>query len=277
MYMRFLLPILFLFNSFAPNAIAQVIFQDGFESGDLTNTSNGFSWTGSVKTNVNNTNPRSGSYALEFTYPAVPDGSDSFSEQRFSLGGNYTDIWVRYDIFIPSNYFHREQTGSSANNKGFLYLWSGQYGSPSGPGMGPNFWPASSSDGASSASFYIWGPIDKHYWSNWPVWSGIPIETSDIGKWMEVVLHYKYATAANNDGVAEIWKKSQGKDRVKILEITDGNWYQAGQPGFDQGYLLGWSNSGFDEETKIYIDNIIFSDSAADVLNPPSPPSVTIQ
>jgi len=28
---------------------------------------------------------------------------------------------------------------------------------------------------------------------------------------------------------------------------------------FEDGYLLGWANSGFNEETVMYIDNVVFS------------------
>lgn len=231
---------------------AQIIFQDDFESGDLSKRQNNFSWASSRATTVSSDRAKSGSRSLKFTFEAVPSGQDSFSEQRFELGGNYPELWVRYDLFVPSNYFHRNDP-PSANNKGFLYLWSGDYGRPDGPGMGPNFWP--NSDGTSFASHYVWGPgLDKHYNHQMPK----AIEAADRGKWIRIVAHYKYASSANNDGVAEIWKTRDGVTE-KILNIQNGAWYIPGQPGFNRGYLLGWANSGFAEETTFYIDNITFS------------------
>ena len=46
----------------------------------------------------------------------------------------------------------------------------------------------------------------------------------------------------------------------QILKKTNGPWYTLdGYGGFDRGYFLGWSNSGFDEDTVFYIDNVEFS------------------
>lgn len=234
---------------------AAVIFQDGFEGGNLNARSNGFSWGESRDTAVSRDRAKGGSYALKFTFAGVPSGQDSFSEQRFYLGANYPDIWVSYDIYIPSNYVHRQQS-DSANNKGFLYLWSGDYNKPSGPGMGPNFWPQNETTGpASYASHYVWGPNSgKHFWSAMPR----AIDAEDRGKWVQIVAHYKYASSSNNDGVAEIWKTRDGVQQ-KLMSITNGDWYVSGQRGFDQGYLLGWANSGFDQTTVFYIDNVVVS------------------
>lgn len=230
----------------------QVLFSDGFESGNLSHTEGGVSWSTSVSTAVVTDRPRTGSYSLRFNFAAVPPGEDCTAEQRFSLGGNYPEIWCEYDLYIPENYYHRSDPPSS-NNKGFLYLWSGDYGTPSGPGLGPNFWPATG--GTSSGSQYAWGPgIDKHFWDSMPN----AIEAADRGKWVKIICHYKYASVANNDGVSEIWKVRDGT-RYKIMDIQNGDWYVPGQPGFSVGYLFGWANSGFDEQTRLYVDNLIFS------------------
>ncbi len=234
------------------------VFCDDFETGDLSQTGNGFTWDPPYRTAVVAEQPKDGSYSLRFEWGEDADGEDSTAEQRFKLGGNYDELWVRYDVLIPGNYFHRPQSGGPQNNKGFLYLWSGDYGAPSGPGMGPNLWNGPSA-GQSDASLYVWGPIDRHWWPDDPAWSGTSIETSDYGTWMAVYMHYKYATASNDDGVAEIWKRPAGGSWQQLLSIDDGDWYLSGQPGFDQGYLWGWANSGFAEVTRIYIDNIAFS------------------
>lgn len=232
-------------------ASAQVFFEDTFESGDLRTTQNGFRWGDSTAATVSAERAKSGGRSLKLNFAAVPRGEDSFAEQRFELGRNYPDLWVRYDLYVPSNYTHRSDPPSS-NNKGFLYVWSGDYGRPDGPGMGPNLWP--NSDGTSNASHYVWGPgLDRHYYE-------MPkaIEAADRGKWVRIVVHYKYASPTNNDGIAEIWKTRDGVTE-KILNIRNGAWYVPGQSGFNRGYLLGWANSGFTEQTVFYIDNIAFS------------------
>ncbi len=280
-----------------PVARAGIIFQDGFENEgaglNLTPQTNGFTWQTGANTQVSSVNPETGKYALEFDFAGVPDGTDDNAEQPFLLGGSYPEIWVKYDIFIPTNYYHRDSTLRTTNHKGFLYLWAGNYGSPTGPGMGPNFWPDSAitnttATGQSVGSFYVWGvpgmnpngASDEHFgpWNYPKIWAneGYIIRTQDLGKWMQVILHYKYATSANNDGVAQIWLQTAGEARRQVLNLTNGNWYVPGATGFTQGYLLGWANDGFLQDTKIYIDNIEFSTTPIG-MDPPAAPSAGVR
>ena len=257
-----------LFSTFATPVQSAVIFEDGFESGNLSTTQNGFRWVGSTRTEVNSVNPRTGSRSLQFFYHANADGEDGWSEQRFALGGNYTDIWAAYDMRIPNNYYHRDQS-DSANNKGFLYLWSGDYASPSGPMLGPEFWPLG--DGSSKASIRLFGRgYDQH------IGSGVcpnPIKLSDRGKWFRIVAHYKYASSANNDGIVQIWKQYPDGTQEVACSITNGAWYAANSPGFDSGYILGWANSGYSEDTYFYVDNFkVATHSLLDETSTESPP-----
>lgn len=258
-----------------PVASAEVIFSDGFESGDLSHQENGVHWGGNRDTAVSTTRAMEGSYALEFTFEGGPDGDDAFSEQRFGLGTGHDELWVAYDLYVPQNYHHRTQS-SSANNKGFLYLWSGDYGNPSGPGMGPNFWPDQSGNGESSATLFAWGSgsseigrSGRHY----NRFSRNVIRSEDRGTWIKVVARYKYASSSNDDGVAQIWIRDGSGSMENVLNIRDGAWYVPGQPGFDQGYLLGWANSGFDETTRFYIDNFVVSTTPLISSVRPSPPT----
>lgn len=260
---------MFLLGNFP--AYGGVFFQDGFESGDLSHTENGVKWTSVAWGGVNSVKPKSGAHSMEFHFNSARDGVDSFSELRFNLGGNYKDLWVAYDLYIPDNYYHRKQS-TSDNNKGFLYLWSGNYGNTTGPGLGPNFWPLN--NGGSYASMYSWNTASpsfgKHYWNACPT----AIDINDAGKWVRITAHYKYASAANNDGIAQIWKTYADGTRQLICNETKGKWYVPGAPGFDQGYILGWANSGFTDATLFYLDNVIFSDTSLlqGIVAPPNPP-----
>ena len=225
-------------------------FSDVFSSGDLSHVENGCRWTDQANTRVI-TSPN-GTSALEFTFPTGTSDGDAWAEQRFSLGGNYPELWMSYDLYIPQNYVHRNGGG---NNKAFSYFWSGDYGALTGPLLATNFWP--DGNGGSRLSQWMRTPTfgGRHLWADDPVWiDSHGIISSDLGQWMHVVVHAKYATEANNDGVYEIWKNG-----AKLIGITNGDWYVPNAQGFDQGYLLGWANSGFDVETKLYIDNIKFS------------------
>ena len=234
-------------RQYVPPGSAVLLFEDDFETGNLSKTVNGFRWTDRANTGVSNAAARSGSYSLEFTYTTQPDG-DAMSEQRFYLGGNYRDVSVEYDILIPSNYYHRTQSGP-ANNKGFLYLWANTYADPR-PLVATNFWPDNS--GQSIGSVYTRPNDLGHYME----FTAPAISTSDVGNWMHIVVRYAYASPSNNDGIAQIWKTPGGGSTVQILNKTNGAWYHAQGTGFDNGYLLGWSNSGFDQVTRFYIDNV---------------------
>lgn len=234
------------------------IFADDFESGDLSRSQNGARWTNSTATRA--ALSPNGTWALEFTYPAdpepLPSGYEgSWSEQRFHLGSNYPDIWLAYDLYVPPNYLHPNR----ANNKAFGYLFSGGYGNNelTGPLLATNFWPDGDT-GESLMSHWYRSPVlpaGRHLWPNDSAWiDSRGIRLADRGTWLRIVIHAKYATAANNDGMYELWINGAQK-----MRITNGDWYVPNQLGFDQGYLLGWANSGFAQETKFYIDNIVFA------------------
>jgi hypothetical protein len=254
-------------------SFAGIFFQDGFESGNMSHTQNGAAWIDHASTTVNTTKPNGGKYSLEFNYPGVPDGQDGWAEQRFTLGGKYPDIWASYDLFVPTNYYHRIQNTigyGSNNNKSFIHFWEGAYSNPAGPLLGIENWPLS--DGSSSGSVRIFKPnyFDSHNHA-----CAHTINLSDRGQWIKITMHFKYASSANNDGVAQIWKTYKNGITDLACDISNGKWYVAGAAGFDTGYLLGWANSGFATNTKFYIDNVVFSDTPLlpNVQAPPNPPA----
>lgn len=249
-------------------ALGAALFEDGFESNELKAVKNNIQWGSSTNTQVSTEQVKAGTYSLKFTYVATDETKDSWSEQRFSLGKPYKDIWISYDIHIPENYYHRNVSNGSSNNKGFLMLWSGDYSNPTGPEMGTEFWPEK--DGSSTASIRLAGAgFDKHYWNACPR----IVKISDRGQWIQITAHFKYATAANNDGVVQLWKTYSDGRYELVCNITNGAWYAPAAQGFDNGYLMGWSNSGFAEETRFYIDNFLVSEEP--LMQMPKPPSNT--
>lgn len=258
------------------NVSAANIFTDDMESGDFTHQDNNARWGSKANVTVSTQKPRTGSHSLRFFFEGKADEQDAFSELRFKLGGNYSDIWIRYDLFVPTNYYHRDQA-SSTNNK-FIYLWSGDYSAGfTGPGLSVQNWesnvgesnaiPKAKGAPASSGGFLF----DKHYTSD----GGTIFDAADHGKWLTIVIHAKYATASNNDGVFQLWKIRDGQT-IEIFNKTNGNWYVPGQPGFDEGYLLGWANSGFDQDVVFYMDNVEFSTTPLldGIVAAPRPPTI---
>lgn len=305
-----------------------VFFSDNFETGDISRTENGFTWSDNTVEVASTPNGTSG---LKFTYGPNELNEYSWKEQRFKLGNNYSDLWIKYDLFVPDNFDHRsplkyeleqpedgmlvgdtmyktdengvrigddwgvvyaisadsiwvdkildyyllndgnymknERTGVvsqvkkrhgyGTNNK-FLVVWQGDYGSlASGNGIDLEYW--SRGRGSSNLSYYLFVDQGTKLRDNGHTISDdfIINKEEDAGKWMELIFHFKIAGSADNDGVIHIIKN--GKDYLNVRNI--GNFSELGYNYFEKGYLLGWSNSGYKEETTFYIDNVVFSTS----------------
>lgn len=263
---------------FVSNTVnAGEIYSTGFESGNRQN-SNGFTWGSGKRTDVSSEKSKTGNYSLKFRFPAVGSEGNKYSdaEQRFKLGGHYPELWIKYDLYIPQNYYHRNSGGPTTYNNKFLMLWAGSYqpDNREGPLIGAHYWPRS--DGSSNVNAFASATVNGKIVFNGKHWNcsacgsgdgadSNGITKDDLGHWMTIVLHVKYASKSNNDGVYELWKTNWRGETNKLFNIHDGPWYatmpnstQAAR-GFDQGYLLGWANSGFVNETVLYIDNITFS------------------
>lgn len=253
-------------------AYGSVIFQDDFEGGNLAKTTNGFKWTAATSTLVTSDGQKKGQYSLRFRFVGKPKSTtaneeegDAFAEQRFALGAQVKDLWVKYDMWVPANYYHRVEVGSN-NNKGLLMLWSGAYSGIQNTSF--HFWPANgaanlgdSQISVARKSNGVW-VADSHIMTGTVDVNHRPAaQGGDAGRWVTWVVHAKVADVNSFNGAAQIWK-----DGKKIMDLTNlENWAPAASNYFDVGYLLGWANSGFTETTDIYLDNVIFGTTAADV------------
>lgn len=238
---------------------AAEFFSDGFETGDLkTAGTDGTCWAGTVRTSVTSEKAHSGSNSLQFLFPGDPDlTKDSWAEQRFIFGEDQTDFYVRYYLHLPANYKIRDSGG--ANNNKFISFWEEATGY-SGP-MARNM--------ETSATGVLHKLGYKAKIAGWPHeldCSGsvgfIPnggrayITDEMIGNWTCFEHHIKTETAGET-GAFQMWVNGS-------LVIDDQNltWKNGPcSPGcINRGYLMGWANSGFDEDTIIYIDDVVFSD-----------------
>lgn len=238
------------------------IFADSFESGTRLASTNGFVWSRTAdNVFVSDKVARTGTHSLCFLYRGKPSGTDSTAEQRFKLGSENTELWLQFFVRFPANYRHRSD--SPSNNK-FLMLWSRDYSNP-GITAGMHLW----SDGNDNSNLsYTVGVLSPHF----PLIKdgghpGMVSIDTDLAKWMEVTYHWKRQSSETaSDGVVEIWRRVGDGPRDKIISAIDldRNWSQDGgpKPGYnfiDQGYLMGWANSGFDQDTTICIDDVRFS------------------
>lgn len=252
---------------------SEIIFSDDFSGGGLSKSMNGAQWTSQVSVSVVPSPSFVGTNSAEFSYKGSSDlSSDAFSELRFDLGRVYPEVWMDLHIYIPSNYEHRNASGTD-NNK-FLRMWGATYND--GEKLGLSFWPSGS---AVSTMIADWsrpgegiGPKGESYSSF--------ITQSDKGKWMNVRVQVVAAQSSSTPGSLRVWKN--GNLVIDNSGIVSN--YRSGEPhGYRYGYLLGWSNSGFNTTTKFNIDGVVFATSAADLdaggsgVAPPNPPVITVE
>lgn len=264
---------LFLIFSNAAGA-GNLLFNDSFESGDRSATANGFTWgRSSPNAVVVKDHPRTGKYSLRCTYAGKESGLDSTCEQHFSLGDKYTELWIRWSLRIPDNYYHRDD--SPSNNK-LLVMWSKDY-KDMGNRQSLYYWASAAAPGSSTMSYV---PTRGNHLGTGPVIVNVP---QDRGKWIEYTLHWKRASGPEkDDGVVQLWAQ---KDESPTTLVFDDHKVKNWGPDFgkdpnynflDQGYLMGWSNSGYDSETSFYIDDVTFSSSPL-IIAPKQPQSIAVQ
>lgn len=283
---------------------AEVLFQDSFESGDFSHTENGIAWTRSVRVTVSEENASWGDKAARFLYEGSSSlSSDAWAELAFDLNPDHRtkEIWIRYDLFIPANYKHR-LTGGSENNKGLAMLWGEKYTAPS-VRSSFNFWPSDmryTAEAEDAGDSYVTMESTRNGWSTGHRWSkvqggddfrtGIDVgadsrrdndDTTDAGRWIAVYLAVKLSDVApdpadqkRGNGIMGFWKcalpcglTELNEENAIVYNDELNNWADSEERNFlEHGYLLGWANSGFDEDTVFYMDNVVFATSKEDLL-----------
>jgi hypothetical protein len=245
-------------------ATSATIFTDSFENGSLASAQNGASWGGSRDTAISTSRYFSGQSSLQFTFEAGPLGDDAFSEQRINLPRR-SAYWFHYKLFIPSNYHHRSDGAS--NNK-FLAVYRAPYQTP---GYQVNF--SLQPNGAGGSN------LDIHHYRNGSEQKVRRVATNfitdaDRGKWMDVIAEIRVPSSSTAyDGVMRLTKNGS-----VVASVTDlGAWGGTDANYIDQAYFLGWSNSGFNDTTVMYIDDVVISDTPIGAVVPRAPTNVNAQ
>jgi hypothetical protein len=235
-------------------------FEDNFDTGQR-GSANGFIWRGGTRTAVSSAQAHSGAYSLAFTYPAAPFGSDSFSEQRFDMGRYINEVWMDYMLYVPANFVHRKDEPS--NNK-FFMLWRDIYSDVAGGtqqfGMEFYYRNATSSFARPTARIQSHGLISTIAGSAGPALVG-PFAPIKPGQWSHIRLHMRGSSAYGiSDGIYKYWVNGQ-----LIESFINQPYYNTKTTPTDvmfrNGYLLGWANSGYAEETVFNIDDVKFYDN----------------
>ena len=248
----------------------RLIFSDGFESGDMGHSENGFIWKTPKNTSVSSWNSKSGTQSLLFSF-----GYRDRAEQRFQLGAGYDELTLEWDQYFPDgtesygglpldNY---NSDGSSANDK-FLRLWGTDYGSPEKVGSSTS--PANS--GSLRQQYAEWNAQPRGMgWQGFDTVADNFLSTTDRGSWVKFKTYYKHASAANNDGVVRFYKN----DVLLYERTTVDNYDASGTHVWTEGYLLGARNGllpAGEERMYLFIDNLkIWAGEGPSVSLPSSP------
>jgi hypothetical protein len=263
---------------------ANPFFDAGFENDPVgSGPSEGggdrnFEWTNTVSARVSDAIAHSGSKSLRFYYPGVPSDEDSHAEQRFNFDG-YPDtngFWMEWWVYFPDGtespslgprVKHRDPSSGSTNWK----FYAAQYRYSQGPTCGIDAWDRR--DG-NDGNYIRWKARINGVFRSSPQDEGGTLSTNGLadeddspnpgdisrGEW---VRFRHYSRAATGPGIEDGEYKFWINDTLTIhapshnlYETDTADWrYWAG------GYIFGWANAGFDEDTYIYVDDFRVYDS----------------
>jgi hypothetical protein len=271
-----------LFGALIPisySAESAAIFEDSFETGDYSSTNvDGFKWTDNAWTSIVSSSeevagvngvprtkpnaasfpgldwtPHTGEYSLRFRYAA----GEFMSEQRFDFGVAYPDIWISFWLRVPTNFAF----GPVGNPNKLFALWMDGY---SQAGVGSTVWLSMWRSGTSDATLgFTYSLGDFTASTQFQQYKPF-ITTRDAGRWMEVVLHVKAETTpGSSDGVIQTFRRWEGESHFTTIHDTAEaplKIPESGPNGFKSGYILGWANAAFEENTEWLVDDFKLSE-----------------
>lgn len=294
--------------SFVSNlSYADTIFSDDFESGDMLSTNqDGFSWGKNNGTSIVTTKPlcgglplgdptaiynnkvicngpqtpagdgdwnaKNGDNSLRFRYAA----NRNWTEQRFDLGIGYSEVWISYWIKVPAN-FSRGLTGGAANNKWFKF-WMGDFSLYDQAGVSQfntQDWAGKPATNIDVVLAYDNADGVGGYSSRYVDY----ITPADSGRWMHIVYHMKASSGAGaKDGEISWYRKWENASSYETIadlnniEIPIGAKSIAnGYSGWSSGYLMGWANRPYTEDTEWLVDDFMVSTTSPLLPDQPRP------
>jgi len=246
--------VIFMASTICSSAVCgDVIYEDNFESGAFNPfwTDRAYVYMSSSNTQSTKEQSRYGQFAAQFLFKGGASGEDAMSELRFDLGQIYPELTISFDLYIPDNYVHRDDV-STDNNK-FFRLWPNEYNDKEKVGASLMYEPTGSKMAIDLVLREDWGLSLAGGGT-----AGRFITNSDLGKWMHVDLSV-YSGDGDDYAYLSIYKNGD-----KFIEYSQALDYDPTVRGYRYGYLLGWANSGFEEDTRLMIDNVVFKDNAID-------------
>ena len=280
---------------------AATIFQDLFESADMSaSNADGFTWDANNSTSIVTQDAVDGPVAVwnngpiyNIHPPLMPDSSIrdwtaydgayslrvryaagvNWAEQRFDMGGAYPEVWIAYWIRVPGNY----SRGSGSNNKWFDILMAtmADYTTTTVSRVEMQDWQGAA--GSMNINIQFRNGTDGLF-TNSSTYNNF-VTPADAGRWMRVVYYLKASsTPAATDGIIRMYRIWAGETSYTLINdlsninvgIGAGS-IAAGRPGWSAGYLMGYANSTYANDTEWLIDSFIVSDTP--LITTPMPPT----
>jgi hypothetical protein len=232
---------------------------------------NGFTWnsTGARVTEVEVPAGKTG-YGLRFRYGPDADAQDSGPEQRFALGRSCSHLWIEYDVYLGANFVHRRPANLEVNNK-FMAFWRDSYGASAQTWMCG--WEYTTTAGTTPDSIVAVNSNreDFAFWTTATVGGWIVTGQSSTfispsgpitpGEWAQIRIELAAASESGaSDGIQRMWI-----DGVLYTSITNAKYWNPDSVEPDtvlkNGYFWGWANSGFLDETLVYVYGAKFYDT----------------
>ena len=248
-----------------PPAPADAFFFEDYETGDRYNTMGGWSWAGtSQPVTCDPAEPaHTGNCSQRFRFKATAIDVDDWAEQRFNMGpaNKSPEVWFEYWLYVPDNLVRR--TAPGPNNDKFFLLWdensySGEFS------FVLRTFPGTAGEGSATIGL-MWKDTVHPSKSSWGLNATNAITPEMRGTWIRIRLHAALgigggtvccgggSTVQEGTGVFQLWV-----DDALVIDAQTLFWDPIGiaDPGFQKGYLFGWSNSGYDAETDWYVDDL---------------------
>lgn len=266
---------------------------NGYEEGDFSYSGPFLSWpfttTGgdaNSSVTVTSDNPRTGTFSAEFLFGGEPAGgtdleSDAHAELGLSVGNGgqeHSELWVGFWVWFSdgteglgsAKYIHRMDVNPD-NNK-FMLIGKGKDKSllVFQFDHGEAFDGLDTSEGQSylTVTFRHNGGGTGEWTSEFPentpeqfVAGGAALTNDALrGRWNHFVCHILLQSADGAaDGRVRCWYN--GTLYRDLQNWT--TWPKTGDPAdnvLTGGYLMGYANSGFAEDTKVWIDDVELAD-----------------
>ena len=242
------------------------LFSDSFESGTLASPTasvdaGNFQWgdmawsyvvdtstdtliyrsTGAVNepTPVNTWESKTGNRNLFLKHSA----NQEMAEQRFTLDPQ-EDLWFRYWLKVPDNFSHGAQNNKFFSVFGSTYDAAGTVTFETRPLTGGDSYIYLKDGGAVGGDEQDTPFIDA---------------SADAGRWMQVAIHVKNATASGaDDGVIQLYRRWEDENDFTLLldkQNATRQW-ESGTLGYREGYFMGWANDPYTAQTEWMLDDV---------------------